>query len=74
MQVAGTINSLAHDEKNMIKAKVLRAMSQVAATPHVRWHALVASEYAVDITNLMFTKDVNKVKDERELEIELMKH
>jgi hypothetical protein len=48
-------------------------MGQVAATPHVRWHALVASEYAIVITNLMYPKDFDKVREERELQIKLMK-
>lgn len=73
-QVAGMINSLAREEKNLIKAKVLRAMGQVAATPHVKWHALVASEYAIVIINLMYPKNFDKVKEERELQIELMKN
>ncbi|HAN22099.1 MAG: hypothetical protein A2Y15_03775 [Clostridiales bacterium GWF2_36_10] len=74
LQVAGMINSLARDEKNQIKAKALRAMGQVAATPHVRWHALTASEYAIVIINLMYPKNFEKVKEERELQIELMKN
>lgn len=74
LQVAGMINSLAREEKNLIKAKALRAMGQVAATPHFRWHALVASEYAIIIINLMYPKNFDKVKEERELQIELMKN
>lgn len=73
LEVAGVMNSLAREEKNQIKAKVLRAMGQVAATPHVRWHALVASEYAIVIINLMYPKNLEKVKEEREIQIELMK-
>lgn len=73
LEVAGMINGLAREEKNQIKAKVLRAMGQVAATPHVRWHALVASEYAIVIINLMYPKNLEKVKEEREIQIELMK-
>ncbi len=74
LRVAGKINSLAREERNLIKAKALRAMGQVAATPHVRWHALVASEFAVVIINLMYPKDLDKVREERELQIELMKN
>ena len=73
LEVAGLINDLARVEKNLIKAKALRALGQVAATPHVRWHALVASEYAIVMINLMYPKDFDKVKEERELQIELMK-
>ncbi len=74
LEVAGMINTLAREEKNVIKSKVLRAMGQVAATPHVRWHPLVASEYAIVIINLMYPKNFDKVKEERELQIELMKN
>jgi hypothetical protein len=74
LEIAGMLNSLAREEKNLIKAKFLRAMGQVAATPHVRWHPLVASEYAIVIMNLMYPKNFDKVKEERELQIELMKN
>ncbi len=73
LEVAGMINSLAREEKNLIKAKVLRAMGQVAATPHVRWHPLVASEYAIVVVNLMYPGNFDKVKEERKIQIELMK-
>lgn len=73
LEVAGKINRLAREEKDPIKTKVLRAMGQIAATPHVRWHALVASEYAIVIINLMHPKDFDKVREERELQIEMMK-
>ena len=70
---ADVVNRLARDEKDPVKTKVLRAFGQVAATPHVKWHALVASEYAVVITNLLYPKDFDKVKREREWQIECMK-
>ncbi len=73
LEVAGKLNSLAREEKNQVKVKVLRAMGQIAATPHVRWHPLVASEYAVVMINLMYPNNQDKVKEERELQIELMK-
>ncbi len=73
LEVAGILNSLAREERDIIKAKALRALGQVAATPHVRYHPLVASEYAVVIINHMYPKDFDKVREERELQIELMK-
>lgn len=72
LQVAGKMNRLARDEKNPIHAKVLRAMGQVAATPHVKWHALVVSEYAIVITNLLYPQNFDKIKEEREFQIELI--
>ena len=72
-QVAFMINRLAREEDDPLKEKVLRAMGQVAATPHVKWHALVASEYAVTIINLLYPKDLDKVREEREFQIVLIK-
>ncbi len=72
LEIAGQINDLAREEKDQVRTKALRAMGQVAATPHVRWHPLVASEYAMVMTNLMYPKDFAKAKEERELQIALM--
>ena len=70
--VAGVMNDFAREEKDSVKVKVFQAMAQVAATPHVRWHALAASEYAVVIMNLMYQKNLDKVREEREWQIGLM--
>ncbi len=72
LDIAGKLNDLARTETNPIRVKALRAMGQIAATPHVRWHPLVASEYAVVMTNLMYPKDLGKVREEREKQIALM--
>jgi hypothetical protein len=47
-------------------------MGQVAATPHVKWHALIASDYAITLINLMYPKNLDEVRKERELQIKLM--
>ncbi len=70
---AGVVNGLARTEKDPVKAKTLRALGQVAAVPHVRWHSLAASEYAVVVINLLFPKDLDKVREERETQIRMMK-
>ncbi len=72
LAIAGQINDLARVETDPIRTKALRAMGQIAATPHVRWHPLVASEYAVVMINLLHPKDFDKVKEERELQIQMM--
>lgn len=71
-EAAGVLNTLAREEKDPVKAKALRAMGQVAATPHVRWHALSASEYAVVVTNLICPGDMESVRREREMQISWM--
>jgi len=73
LAVAGYLNDLARVEKDPIKAKALRGLGQISAIPHVRWHSLVASEYAVVVINLKYPNDMNKVREEREFQIKLMK-
>lgn len=71
--VAFKMHNLAREEKDPIKVKVLRVMGQVAATPHVKRHALIASDYAITLINLMYPKDMEEVRKEREIQIDLMK-
>ena len=71
--VAFKIHILAREEKDPIKVKVLRVMGQVAATPHVKRHALIASDYAITLINLMYPKNLEEVRKERKIQIELMK-
>jgi hypothetical protein len=72
-QVAFMLHRLARMEKDPIKVKVLRVMGQVAATPHVKRHALIASDYAIKLINLMYPKKFEEVIKERKIQIELMK-
>jgi hypothetical protein len=47
-------------------------MAQVAATPHVKRHALIASDYAIKLINLLHPKNFDAVRKEREIQIALM--
>ncbi len=71
-EVAFLIHELAREEKDPIKEKALRVMGQVAATPHVKRHALIASDYAAKVINLLYPGNLDEVKKERELQIKLM--
>lgn len=71
--VAFRLHTLAREEKDPIRVKVYRVMGQVAATPHVKRHALIASDYAITLINLMHPKDMDEVRKERELQISLMR-
>ena len=44
---AGKLLDLARIEKNPIREKIYRIMAQIAATPHVKTHALWASDYTI---------------------------
>jgi hypothetical protein len=70
---AGKLLGLARDEKDPIKQKIYRVMAQIANSPHVKSHALWASDYAVKLINTMYPRNFDEVKKEREMQIELMK-
>lgn len=71
-QAAAVIPDLARTEKDPVKAKILRVVGQVALIPHVKRHALIASEYAITLINLMYPKNLEEVRKERKVQIELM--
>ena len=72
-KAAAMIPDLAREEKYPIKAKVLRVVGQVTLIPHVKRHGLIASEYAITLINLMYPKNLDEVRKERKIQIELMK-
>jgi hypothetical protein len=72
-QAAAMIPDLARTEKDPVKAKVLRVMGQVTLIPHVKRHALIDSDYAITLINLMYPKNLEEVRKERKIQIELMK-
>jgi hypothetical protein len=72
--VAGKILKLARDEKDPIKACIYRVMAQIANTPHVKNHALWASDYAIKLINKLYPNNFEEIKKERETQIGLMKN
>jgi hypothetical protein len=72
-QTAAMIPDLARTEKDPVNAKVLRVVGQVTLIPHVKRHALIASDYVITLINLMYPKNLEEVRKEREIQIELMK-
>jgi hypothetical protein len=76
--VAGQIFTIARGEKAPIKATILRIMGQIAATPHVARHALIASDYVIKLINLLYPNNseerkFEEIKKERKTQIELIK-
>lgn len=71
-EVAFALHRLAREETDPVRVKVYRTLGQVAATPHVKRHALVASDYAIKVINLLYPKDFDEVRKEREAQILMM--
>lgn len=67
------IHRLAHNEEDPVMEKVYRVMVQVAAAPHVKNHALIASDYAIKLINTMHPDNADEVRKERQTQIKLMK-
>lgn len=67
------ISRLAKLEKDQIKARFFRTMGQVAASPHVKYHGLWATDFAVTLINRMYPGNMDEVRKEREKQIELIK-
>jgi hypothetical protein len=72
-QATALIPDLARTEKDPVKGKILRVVGQVTLIPHVKRHALIASDYAITLINLLYPKNLEEVRKEREIQIELMK-
>jgi hypothetical protein len=67
------IGRLAQKERDPVKARYFRTMAQIAASPHVKYHGLWATDFAVTLINRMFPGNMVEVRKERELQIELLK-
>jgi hypothetical protein len=67
------IGRYAQTEKDKIKARFFRTMAQVAASPHVKYHGLWATDFAVTLINRMYPGNMDAVRKEREKQIELIK-
>jgi hypothetical protein len=67
--VAGKILTLARDEKDPIKACIYRIMANIVNTPHVKKHALWASDYAIKLINKLYPNDFDEIEKERKIQI-----
>ncbi|GHV01531.1 hypothetical protein FACS1894211_11500 [Clostridia bacterium] len=64
---------LAREAKDPIRIKFYRTMTQIACSPHVKYHALWATDFAVTLINKMYPGNMDEVKRERGFQIELMR-
>ena len=67
------ISRIARTEKDPIKMKFLQTMSQTVASPHVKYHGLWATDFAVTLVNKMYPDNLDEVQKEREKQIKLLK-
>jgi hypothetical protein len=68
----GDLYRLAREENDIVKLKFYKTMAQIACIPHVKYHALWATDFAVTLINAMHPGNLDEVKKERETQIALL--
>ena len=64
---------MAKASKDDMTRTALRVVGQAVATGHMKEHAMVASDYAVKVVNLLYPNDIDAVKNERLWQISCLK-
>lgn len=72
-QAGFKIHEMAKACENIVMQTALRVLGQAVATGHMREHAMVASDYAIKVVNLLSPNDMDAVKRERKWQIEHLK-
>ena len=63
----------ARSATNRTVERFLRTMAQLTASPHVKYHGLWASDFAITLINNMHPNDEAVVRNERMAQIQLLK-
>lgn len=72
-QAGFQIHQLAKNSQNIVTQTALRVVGQAVAAGHMPEHAMVASDYAIKVINLLYPNDINAVRQERLWQIENLK-
>lgn len=64
----------AQSENDLIRERFYKTMAQIACIPHVKFHALWASDFAITLINKMHPSNINEVRNERETQIKTVKN
>lgn len=72
-QAGFKVHALAKGESNDIHKTTLRVVGQAIATGHMREHAMVASDYAIKVINLLHPNDKQAITEERQWQIRRLK-
>jgi hypothetical protein len=70
--LSGDIHTLARNETDSIKARFYRTLAQMAAVPHVKYHGLWMTDFAITLINRMKPGDMDAVRQERLHQISLL--
>jgi hypothetical protein len=71
--LGGDFNSLARSEGDPVKVRFYRTLAQISAVPHVKYHALWATDYAITLVNRMHPGDKEVITKERVAQITILR-
>lgn len=63
----------AREDNDLLKVKFYKTMAQISCIPHVKAHGLWATDFAITLVNAMFPGNMDKVREERETQIHLLR-
>lgn len=72
-QAGFQIHKLAKESDSLLFQTALRVVGQAIASGHMKEHAMVASDYAIKVINLMYSNNDNAVVKERQWQIDTLK-
>jgi hypothetical protein len=64
---------MAREENDEVKLRYFKTMAQVTCIPHVKFHALWATDFAITLVNRLHPDNLEEVRKEREAQIALLK-
>ncbi len=73
-QVGFTIHKMARECPDLPLQAAFRVAGHAVSAGHMKEHAMVASDYAIMVINLMFPDDREAVTRERQWQLESLKH
>ena len=72
-RAAFRVHQLARESRDDIISAALRTAGHAVAAGHMKEHAMVASDYAVKVINLLYPDDMDAVRKEREWQLDQLK-
>ena len=72
-QAGFKIHKLARESDSEITKTALRVAGQAVGTGHMKEHAMVASDYAIKLVNLIYPGDLKAISEERQWQLNQLK-
>lgn len=72
-QIGFKIHKVARGQQNELNKSIVRVIGQAVASGHMREHSMVASDYSIKVINILYKKDIEKIKKERIWQLEKLK-